>query len=106
MSSQGGRKIEDLDSESDLAMTEVWPLVPPRTREAPAAEPGAGEAGLGKATPRHYRSPPRGTISMALTAAAAIAMTTEYFNDWGGRGYDDSVPGEVTKTTASGARTT
>ena len=21
---------------------------------------------------------------------------TELFNDWGGRGYDDSVPGEVT----------
>ena len=28
------------------------------------------------------------------------------FNDWGGRGYDDSVPGEVTKTPSSGDRTT
>ena len=27
--------------------------------------------------------------------------TEECFNDWGGRGYDDSVPGEVTKTTPS-----
>ena len=32
--------------------------------------------------------------------------TPECFNDWGGRGYDDSVPGEVTKTTPSGDRTT
>ena len=32
--------------------------------------------------------------------------TEECFNDWGGRGYDDAVPGEVTKTTPSGDRTT
>ena len=31
---------------------------------------------------------------------------SECFNDWGGRGYDDSVPGEVTKTTPSGDSTT
>ena len=30
----------------------------------------------------------------------------ELFNDWGGRGYYDSVPGEVTKTAPSGDRTT
>ena len=30
----------------------------------------------------------------------------ECFNDWGGRGYDDSVPGEVPKTPSSGGRTT
>ena len=30
----------------------------------------------------------------------------EGFNDWGGRGYDDFVPGEVTKTAPSGNRTT
>ena len=30
----------------------------------------------------------------------------ELFNDWGGRGYDDSVPVEVTKTAPSGVRTT
>ena len=29
----------------------------------------------------------------------------ESFNDWGGRGYDDSVPGVVTKTALSGERT-
>ena len=29
----------------------------------------------------------------------------ELFDDWGGRGYDDSVPGEVTKTVPSGVRT-
>ena len=30
----------------------------------------------------------------------------EGFNDWGGRGYDDCVPGEVTKTDPSGDETT
>ena len=30
----------------------------------------------------------------------------ELFNDWGRRRYDDSVPGEVTKTPSSGDRTT
>ena len=30
----------------------------------------------------------------------------ELFNDWGGRGYDDSVPEEVTNTAPSGVRTT
>ena len=30
----------------------------------------------------------------------------EGFNDWGGRGYDDFVPGEVTETPPSGDETT
>ena len=30
----------------------------------------------------------------------------EGFNDWGGRGYDHFVPGEVTKTAPSGDKTT
>ena len=30
----------------------------------------------------------------------------EGFNDWGGRGYDDFVPGEVTKTVPPRDRTT
>ena len=30
----------------------------------------------------------------------------ECFNGWGGRGYDNSVPGEVTETTPSRDRTT
>ena len=30
----------------------------------------------------------------------------ECFNNWRGRGYDDSVPGEVTKTTPYGDRAT
>ena len=33
-------------------------------------------------------------------------MAGELFNNWEGRGYDDSVPGEVTKTPSSGDRTT
>ena len=47
-SSQGRGRMEDLDSESsesNLDMTEVWPPVPPATREAPAAEPGAEAEG-------------------------------------------------------------
>ena len=30
----------------------------------------------------------------------------ECFNDWGGRGYDNSVPGDGTKATPSGDKTT
>ena len=30
----------------------------------------------------------------------------EMLNDWGGRGYNDFVPGKVTKTALSGDRTT
>ena len=40
-SNQGGRGVKDFYSVSDLNMTEVWPLVPLATREAPAAEPRA-----------------------------------------------------------------
>ena len=35
-----------------------------------------------------------------------VFYTPECFNDWGGRGYADFVPEEVTKTTPSGDRTT
>ena len=35
-----------------------------------------------------------------------IELMEEGFNDWGRRGYDDFVPGEVTKTPPSGDRTT
>ena len=34
------------------------------------------------------------------------SRVNEGFNDWGGRGYDDFVPGEVTKTAPSGDETT
>ena len=33
-------------------------------------------------------------------------VIVECFNDWGGRGYDDSVAGDGTKITPSGDRTT
>ena len=39
--------MEDLYSESDLDTTEVWPPVPPATREVPAAVFGAGAGGGG-----------------------------------------------------------
>ena len=35
-----------------------------------------------------------------------VTLIGECFNDWGGRGYDDSVPVEVTKKKPSGDRTT
>ena len=77
-SNQDGGRMEDLNSESDLDnMMEVWPPVPPATREALAAEPGAGAAGVRKATPRHLRFPPGEPVSVVSTAAvaAAAAMT-------------------------------
>ena len=42
----------------------------------------------------------------AASVRGAPASSTEGFNDWGGRGYDDFVPGEVTKTAPSGDETT
>ena len=35
-----------------------------------------------------------------------LAVPSEEFNDWGGRGYDDFVPGEVIKTAPFGDETT
>ena len=40
-----------------------------------------------------------------FTSSDLYIDTYEGFNDWGGRGYDDFVPGEVTKTTPSGDET-
>ena len=37
--------MENMYRESVLDMTEVWPPVPPATREAPAAKPEAGAGG-------------------------------------------------------------
>ena len=44
--------------------------------------------------------------ALTETAGDETKINRELFNDWGGRGYDDSVPGEVTKTAPSGDRTT
>ena len=39
-----------------------------------------------------------------LMIRSSLHLSKEGFNDWGGRGYDDFVPGEVTKTAPSGMR--
>ena len=44
--------------------------------------------------------------SPTLLKKFQVISKFECFNDWGGRGYDDSVPGGGTKTTPSGDRTT
>ena len=44
--------------------------------------------------------------NVMLSTAAELAQSSEGFNVWGGRGYDDFVPGEVTKTTPSGDKPT
>ena len=41
-----------------------------------------------------------------LSGVVIFIYMPERFNDWGGRGYDDAVPGEVTKAASSGYRTT
>ena len=40
-----------------------------------------------------------------LLCWVAAEKYSEGLNDWGGRGYDDFIPGEVTKTAPSGDRT-
>ena len=49
-SSQDGGRVADLDSESDLDMTGVGPVLP-ATRKAPAAEAGAGTGGVAGGNP-------------------------------------------------------
>ena len=43
---------------------------------------------------------------IALKVHVKPLPPVEGFNDWGGRGYDDFVPGEVTKTAPSGDEST
>ena len=54
-------------------------------------------------------------VELALAACCSLRkdcplelaqQLIEVFNDWRGRGYDDFVPGEVTKTAPYGDRTT
>ena len=74
-SNQGGRRVQGLDSEFNLGnAAEVWPPVLPATREAPAAELGAGAAGVRKATPKHHRPPPGGEAPAAELGAGAAGV--------------------------------
>ena len=41
-----------------------------------------------------------------FTPSFGVKCVQEGFNDWGGRGYDDFVPEEVTETAPSGDETT
>ena len=71
-SNQGGRRVQGVDSEFSLGnAAEVWPPVLPATREALAAELGAGAAGVRKATPQHHRPPPGGEAPAAESGAGA-----------------------------------
>ena len=57
-SSQDGGRVADLDSESDLGMTGVGPVLP-ATRKAPAAEAGAGTGGVAEGNPPAPTAPSR-----------------------------------------------
>ena len=46
------------------------------------------------------------TILLKSQQKTLFMLSLEGFNDWGGRGYDDFVPEEVTKTAPSGGETT
>ena len=43
---------------------------------------------------------------LSSLCAGKLTPTSEGFNDWGGRGYDDFVPGGVIKTAPPGDETT
>ena len=74
-SNQGGRRVQGVDSEFSLGnAAEVWPPVLPATREALAAELGAGAAGVRKTTPRHHRPPPGGEAPAAELGAGAAGV--------------------------------
>ena len=55
-SSQDGGRVTDLDSESNLDMTGVGPILP-ATRKAPAAEAGAGTGGVAEGNPPALSAP-------------------------------------------------
>ena len=85
---------------------------------------GTGRDGTGRLNPSRetkFSGPygDRGNIGFSCTADHEQDWQPSYpvdpysaicddwlFNDWGGRGYDDFVPVEVTKTPSSGDRTT
>ena len=58
VSSQGGGRVADLDSESDLGMTGVGPALS-ATRKAPAAEARAGTGGVAEGNPPVPLAPSR-----------------------------------------------
>ena len=47
-----------------------------------------------------------GFLSVVWHSWRIFSKQSEGFNDWGGRGYDDFVPEEVTKAAPSGDETT
>ena len=57
-SSQGGGRVAELDSESDLDMKGMEPVLP-ATCEAPAAEAGAGTGGVAEGNPPAPSAPSR-----------------------------------------------
>ena len=72
--------MEDLNSESDLDMTEVWPPVPPATCEAPAAESGAGVGGGGA-----EGNPPTPSVSPGRADFHGINASSDNINSkWAG----------------------
>ena len=87
--SQDGRRVTDLDNESDVDMTGVGPALP-LTRKAPAAEAGVGAGAwrVAEDIPRHHRPPPGGSKPTAAATAATPKMT-------------EPVGGEATTTPAT-----
>ena len=83
-SNQGRGKVEDLYSEFDLDMTEIWPPVPPVTPEAPAVEPGAGAGG------GCGRQPPTPSVSPGRTDLGGINGSSSSSSSDGSRTSSDS----------------
>ena len=54
----------------------------------------------------NFASPLLVSFSLPHVYGQVYRFYFEGFNDWGGRGYDDFVPGEVTKIIPSGDETT
>ena len=68
--------MEDLYSESDLDMTQVWPPVPPAMGEALAAKPEAGAGGNADGNSPTPSVSTGGPISVLSTAAAVEDAST------------------------------
>ena len=89
-SSQGGGRMEDLYSESDIDMTEVWPPVPPATREAPAAEPGARVEGGAEGNPPTPSVSPRRTDFGGINGSSSSRSSDDSRTSSGSSNSNDS----------------
>ena len=92
-SSQGGGRVADLDSESDLDITGVGPVLP-ATHQAPAAEAGAGTGGVAEGNPPAPSVPSRraeiGSVNDSSNSSSSSDSSNSKYDSTSRRGSDSN----------------